>query len=148
MSSNTAEGPGVEDLPIVDPGPEAESIPAATTVEVKPTGHVRREIGLAEFRLAFGGDTLEAFLEALFERYPGTEELLIAETEAEASTDGWADPPGELPGTLHGNPAEDDTRAYARVLVDGRFNELYDGFHTELDDGDRVALVYPFIYCC
>ena len=38
--------------------------------------------------------------------------------------------------------------AAARVCVNGRFNELLDGFDTELEDGDRVALVNPFMYCC
>jgi molybdopterin converting factor small subunit len=32
--------------------------------------------------------------------------------------------------------------------VNGRFNEQLDGFDTELTDGDRVALMYPFMFCC
>lgn len=48
----------------------------------------------------------------------------------------------------HGDPEGERTRAYARVLVNGRFNELLDGFAAELDDGDRVALTYPFMFCC
>jgi len=34
------------------------------------------------------------------------------------------------------------------VPVDGRFNEHRDGFDTPLSDGDRVALVSPFVFCC
>jgi len=33
------------------------------------------------------------------------------------------------------------------VLVNRKFNELLDGFGTELDDGDRIALVSPFMFC-
>jgi molybdopterin converting factor small subunit len=32
--------------------------------------------------------------------------------------------------------------------VNGRCNEHRDGFDTELDDGDRVALAYQFIFRC
>jgi molybdopterin converting factor small subunit len=34
------------------------------------------------------------------------------------------------------------------VLVNGKFNEHLGGFDTELTEDDRVALVYPFMYCC
>jgi molybdopterin converting factor small subunit len=34
------------------------------------------------------------------------------------------------------------------VLVNGIFNEHRDGLDTTLDDGDRVTLIYPFMYCC
>ncbi|PSP64066.1 pterin cluster protein, partial [Halobacteriales archaeon QH_8_64_26] len=40
------------------------------------------------------------------------------------------------------------TRAYARVAVNGRFNENLEGLDTELEAGDRVALMYPFMFCC
>jgi len=77
--------------------------------------------------------------------------MLIAETgsESEARTDGWAPELGELPGDNSAKtPEGEQTRQYARVVVDGTFNEHLDGPDTELDDGDRVALLYPFIYCC
>nr|WP_237561330.1 MoaD/ThiS family protein [Halostella pelagica] len=120
---------------------------ARTTVTVKCTGHVRTAVGEPEFSYAFEGDTLGEFLDDFFESYD-VEEMLVAETEEEASTDGWADPPEELPGTWEKNPEGEQTRTYARVAVNGKFNEHLDGFDTELDDGDRVALIYPFIFCC
>jgi len=33
-------------------------------------------------------------------------------------------------------------------LVNGRFNENENGFDTTLEDGDRAALVYLFMFCC
>lgn len=54
-------------------------------------------------------------------------------------TDGWADPPDDRTAT----PAGERTRAYARLLVNGQL----DGFDTELADGDRVAPVYPLVFC-
>jgi molybdopterin converting factor small subunit len=119
---------------------------AETTVQVKATGHVRRELGDHEFTFTFAGDTLGAFLDAFFEEY-GCEEMLLAETEAEETHTGWADYPGEPPGRWERNPEGERTRAFARVLVNGQFNELLDGFGTELADGDRVALMYPFMFC-
>ena len=72
------------------------------------------------------------------------------EVLADASTEGWARVPDldALPGRWVDNPEGERTRPYARMLVDGRFNELLDGFDTELEDGARVALVNPFVYCC
>jgi molybdopterin converting factor small subunit len=116
-----------------------------TTVQVRCTGHVRTELGVPGFEFTFGGDTLREFLEALFEEYD-IEEMLIAETESEATARGWASV-GDLPGTWVKNPKGEQTRAYARILVNGRFNEHEEGFDTELDDGDRISLVYPFIFC-
>lgn len=120
---------------------------ATTTVEVRATGHVRRELGDHRFEFTFEGETLGEFFEEFFSEH-GCADLLLAETEAEETTNGWADYPGELPGRWERNPEGERTRAFARVLVNGRFNELHDGFATELDDGDRVALVYPFMFCC
>lgn len=119
-----------------------------TTVTVRCTGHVRMELGRSGFEFTFQGDTLREFLAALFEEYPQLEGMLIAETEAEATHRGWAPVPDELPGTWSKNPEGEQTVAYARVLVNGRFNENEQGFDTELADGDRVSLVYPFIFCC
>ncbi len=137
------------------PGTMTESAIEATargaetvrTVEVVCTGHVRDAVGESRFEFAFEGETLREFLGAFFEEYP-VEELLIAETEAEATAHGWAPAPETLPGTWRKNPEGEQTRTYARVLVNGRFNENLEGFDTELEEGDRVALVYPFMFCC
>jgi len=119
-----------------------------TTVTVRCTGHVRTELGEYEFEFAFAGDTLREFLDELFEEYPELQEMLIAETEADATHSGWAPTPEELPGTWTKNPIGEQTTAYARILVNGHFNENENGFDTELEEGDRVALVYPFMFCC
>ena len=128
---------------------EAREEAVTTTVDVKATGHVRTALGKHRFEFTFKGSTLREFLEAFLEEHD-VADLLIAETEAEASTDGWArfPDPDALPGRWVDNPEGEQTRPYARVLVNGRFNELLDGFDTELEDGDRVALVNPFMYCC
>ena len=117
-----------------------------TTVTVKCTGHVRTAVGQPRFEFTFEGDTLRAFLTAFFEEYD-VADMLIAETEAEATTRGWAKVEEEVPGNWYKNPEGEQTRAYARVCVNGQFNELLDGLDTHLDDGDRVALIYPFVYC-
>jgi molybdopterin converting factor small subunit len=120
---------------------------AETTVTVKCTGHVRTEIGEHRFDYTFTGDTLREFLQAFFEEYD-VADMLIAETEAEATTRGWAPVDAEnLPGTWSKNPEGEQTRAYARVCVNGHFNENLDGLDTELEAGDRVALIYPFMFC-
>ena len=123
--------------------PEAE-----TTVTVRCTGHVRTELGEYEFEYTFAGDTLREFLDELFEDYPELQEMLIAEKEADATHSGWAPTPEELPGTWTKNPVGEQTIAYARILVNGHFNENENGFDTKLEEGDRVALVYPFMFCC
>lgn len=124
-----------------------EDVRQETTVEVRATGHVRRELGHARLEFTFAGTTLREFLEAFFEEYgEDLAELLIAETEAEATTRGWAQV-DDVPGVWRKNPAGEQTRAYARIMVNGRFNEHRDGFDTELEDDDRVALVYPFTFC-
>jgi len=118
-----------------------------TTVDVKATGHVRRELGEHRFDYTFEGETLREFLDALFAEHPELQEMLVAETEAEASTEGWVDV-DDLPGDWAKNPEGEQTRPYVRVVVNGAFNEHLDGFDTELDDGDRVALMFPFMFCC
>jgi molybdopterin converting factor small subunit len=121
---------------------------ALTTVEVRCTGHVRTEIGEPRLEYTFEGSTLRAFLESFFEEYD-VKEMLIAETEDEATTKGWAPEMEELPGENYAkNPEGEQTRVYARVVINGTFNEHIDGLDTELEDGDRVGLIYPFIYCC
>lgn len=117
-----------------------------TTVTVRCTGHVRTAIGTPELSFTFEGDTLREFLEAFFETHD-VADLLIAETDAEATHRGWAKV-DDVPGTWRKNPEGENTRCYARVCVNGRFNENLAGLDTELDDGDRVALIYPFMFCC
>lgn len=121
--------------------------PTATTVEVRCTGNVRARVGTGRLEFTFEGSTLREFLEAFFEAYD-VEELLIAETETEATAPGWAPIEGNPPGTWRKNPEGEQTRTYARVTVNGRFNEHLAGLDTELEDGDRVALMHPFIFCC
>ncbi|QSW98763.1 MoaD/ThiS family protein [Haloterrigena alkaliphila] len=118
-----------------------------TTVTVRCTGHVRDAVETYELEYAFEGNRLRDFLEAFFEEYD-VEEMLIAETEADATARGWAPVPDDLPGTWRKNPEGNQTRPYARVCINGRFNGHFDGFETELEDGDRVALIYPFMFCC
>lgn len=122
---------------------------AETTVDVHCTGHVRDAVGRSRFEFTFEGTTLEAFLDAFCEDYD-VEELLIAETEADATTEGWAPAPDStsLPGSWAKNPPGEQTRRYARITIDGVFNEHRDGLRTELDDDDRIGLLYPFIFCC
>ncbi|MFC7045805.1 MoaD/ThiS family protein [Halobacteriaceae archaeon GCM10025711] len=119
---------------------------STTTVEVRPTGFVRDAVGTPRLTFTFEGDTLRAFLAAFFEEYD-VEDMLIARTEADATTRGWAPGPEELPGTWRKNPEGEQTRAYARVTVNGRFNENLDGLDTVLHDDDRVGLIYPFMFC-
>lgn len=118
-----------------------------TTVEVRATGHVREAVGEPRLSFTFDGNTLREFLSAFFATYD-VADLLIAETEADATTRGWARPPEELPGVWAKNPEGEQTRRYARVCVNGTFNEHLAGLDTGLQDGDRVSLLYPFIYCC
>jgi molybdopterin converting factor small subunit len=125
---------------------DAPETAGTTTVDVKATGHVRRELGKHRFDYTFEGNTLGAFLDALFEEYPELADMLVAETEAEASTDGWVTV-DELPGDWAKNPEGEQTRPYVRVTINGKFNEHLDGFDTELEAGDRVALMYPFMFC-
>lgn len=125
---------------------EAADPTATTTVEVRLTGHVRREVGTGKLSFTFAGDTLREFLDAFFAEYD-VREMIIAETEAEATTRGWAPRPDHLPGAWRKNPEGEQTRAYVRVTVNGTFNEHLQGLDTRLSDDDRVALVYPFMFC-
>ncbi len=120
---------------------------AETTVEVACTGHVRYAVGTHKLAYTFAGTTLREFLDAFFADYD-VAHLLIADTEDDATTRGWAPEQESLPGTWRKNPEGEQTRKYARVAVNGRFNEHLDGLDTVLEDGDRIGLMYPFIYCC
>ena len=117
-----------------------------TTVDVRCTGHVRTAVGTAAMAFSFEGETLREFLEAFFDEHD-VRDLLIAATDEESTAPGWAATPEELPGTWRKNPAGDRTRRYARVTVNGVFNEHRDGLDTVLEPGDRVALMYPFVFC-
>lgn len=118
-----------------------------TTVRVHNTGHVRREIGERRMTYTFDGETLREFLDSFFEDYD-VEDLLIAETEADATAHGWAPTDGEPPGSWRKNPEGEQTRSFARVAINGRFNEHLDGLDTVLEDGDRISLMFPFMFCC
>lgn len=118
-----------------------------TTVEVRATGHVRDALGTPKLSFTFEGDTLREFAESFFDEYD-VQDLVIAETETESSTRGWAPiDADDVPGDLRKNPDGEQTRAYARILINGQFNENLAGFDTKLSEGDRVALVYPFMFC-
>jgi molybdopterin converting factor small subunit len=121
--------------------------PNRTTVEARCTGHVRRVVGESSMSFTFEGDTLRDFLDAFFREYD-VSDMLIAETEADATTEGWAPEMADLPGDWEKNPEGEQTRCYARVAVNGEFNEHLDGLNTELEAGDRVSLMFPFIFCC
>ncbi|OYR88758.1 pterin cluster protein, partial [Halorubrum sp. E3] len=94
---------------------DATATDAETTVTVRCTGHVRTELDVYEFEYTFEGDTLRAFLDELFEEYPQLQDMLIAESESDATHSGWAPTPEELPGTWSKNPVGEQTIAYARI---------------------------------
>ena len=144
--SGLASGQSVEDT--ADDQVATDADPGvATTVDVKCTGQVQEEVGEMSFEYTFEGDTLREFLAAFFDEHD-VEEMLIAKTEDEATTKGWAPDDVGLPGENWAkNPEGEQTRAYARVTVNGQFNEHLDGLDTALGDGDRVALIYPFMFC-
>ncbi len=122
--------------------------PETRSVHVRCTGHVRTAVGESDLRFSFEGETLRDFLDAFFGEYD-VRDLLIAETEAAATTRGWAPSAAEAAAPRGAkNPEGEQTRRYARVTVDGVFNEHLDGLDTTLSEGDRIGLLYPFIYCC
>jgi len=87
--------------PAESDGKQVES----TTVEIRCTDHVRDAVGTSGFTYEFEGDTLRALLAAVFEEYP-IEDMLIAETEKDATTEGWAPEFGELPGSNYAKNPE------------------------------------------
>ncbi|ELY96943.1 pterin cluster protein [Natrialba chahannaoensis JCM 10990] len=147
----TDDSPGSSSPPVHgDPELETGADTGTTTVTVRCTGHVRTALDTHELEYTFQGTQLREFLESFFDEFEahGLEEILIAETESDATAHGWAPVPDELPGTWRKNPEGEQTRPYARVCINGRFNEHYAGFDTELENDDRIALVYPFMFCC
>jgi molybdopterin converting factor small subunit len=124
---------------------DRESHPT-TTITARCTGHIYDAVGQSRFEYEFEGTTLSDFLESFFEEFP-VEDLVLASEASEEATSGWAKPPEKLPGTWNQNPEGERVRRYARVTVNGRFNEHLGGFQTQLDDGDRIGLLYPFVYC-
>jgi len=139
--------PSVMPLPTAPASATDDPDVTTTTVRVRCTGDVRTAIGTHEFTYTFKGETLRAFLAAFFEEYD-VADLVLAETEAEATAHGWAPTDGDPPGTWRKNPEGEQTRAFARIAVNGRFNEHLDGLDTTLEDDDRVALMKPFMFCC
>lgn len=118
-----------------------------TTVRVHCTGRVRDAVGSARLEYRFDGETLRSFLEAFFAEYP-VEDLLIARTEDDATAPGWAPRPESLAGAnWRKNPEGEQTRSFARILVNGTFNEHLDGLDTRLESGDRITLINPFVFC-
>ncbi|MFQ3292965.1 MAG: molybdopterin converting factor small subunit [Halobacteriales archaeon] len=119
----------------------------ATTVTVRATGNVRERLGNHQLEFTFEGRTLGAFLNAFFNQYD-VSDLLIAESETEAVAPGWAPTPDRLDDAWYKNDEGEQTKTYARVCVNGRFNEILDGFETVIQEGDRITLAHPFIFCC
>jgi molybdopterin converting factor small subunit len=117
-----------------------------TTVSVRCTGHVRSAVGTAAMAFGFEGETLRSFLEAFFDEHD-VREMILAGSESDATAPGWTPATTDRPGTWRKNPEGDQTRRYARVTVNGVFNEHLDGLDTRLEAGDRVALMYPFVFC-
>lgn len=98
---------------------------------MKCTGHVRTAVGKGTFEYTFDGSTLREFLDAFFEQYD-VADMLIAETEAEATARGWASIDGDPPGTWRKNPEGEQTRAFARVTVNGATNIWMDSIRSSM----------------
>jgi len=73
---------------------------------------------LGKPQVKFNGITLRECLDALMEEYD-VRDLVLTE--------------------------EGEVRSYARVMVNGRFHNLVGGLNTQIKDGDRIALVYPYV---
>ncbi len=127
-------------------GAQSSSELSETTVEVRCTGHVRAAVGTGKLEFTFAGETLREFLEVFFAEY-AVRDMILAESEEAATAPGWAPAPDELPGSWRKNPEGEQTRKYVRVTVNGVFNEHLEGLDTPIHDGDRIALMYPFMFC-
>ncbi|MXV64288.1 pterin cluster protein [Natronorubrum sp. JWXQ-INN-674] len=123
----------------------SERTAVTTTVEVRCTGRVRDVVGTHELEFFFEGRQLRDFLEAFVAEYT-MEDMLSIDTERELATTArvWARPPGELPGWRP--DGEGQSRPYGRICINGRFSDNLDGLETRLEDGDRIALLYPFLF--
>jgi hypothetical protein len=134
-----------------DSDADADDVPAdgvdPTTIHVRCTGHVRTANGEHAFDYTFDDTTPRAFLPPFFAEYD-VADLVLAETEAEATAHGLAPTGDDPPGTWIKNPEGEQTRASARIADNGPFDDHLDGLDTPLADGDRVSLLYPFIVCC
>lgn len=103
-------------------------------------------MGTGVLSFPFAGDTLREFLGAFFEDYD-VQDLIIAVSDLDRAAQGWATPPEELPGVWRKDPSGERTRRYARVTVNGVFNEHLDGLDRTFADDDRVGLLSPFVVC-
>lgn len=116
-------------------------------MDVRATGHVRDALGTPQLSFTFERHTLREFAVAFFTAHD-VRDLVLAETAEEAANRGWVPIEGDgVPGDLRTNPAGEQTRAYARILINGECNETLAGFDTQLSEGDRVALVNPSLFC-
>ena len=86
-------------------------------VTVRFMAQVRTRLGKPQAEFEFHGQTLRELLEALLDEYD-VRDLILTE--------------------------EEEVRPYARVMVNGRFHNLVGGLDTQIKDGDRIALVYPY----
>ncbi|SDK19622.1 hypothetical protein [Natronorubrum texcoconense] len=116
-----------------------------TTVDVRCTGRVRERVGSHELEFTFAGDRLRTFLAAFAATYD-LEAFFAVDPEREPHPMArvWARPPGEFPGWRP--PDGDRSRPYGRICLDGQFSDNLDGLETRLEDGDRIALLYPFLF--
>ncbi|WP_440769055.1 pterin cluster protein [Natronorubrum sp. DTA28] len=116
-----------------------------TTVDVRCTGHVREHVGSHELEFTFAGERLRAFLVAFDATYD-LEPFFAVDPERESDPMArlWGRPPGEFPGWRP--PDGDRSRPYGRICCNGQFSDNLAGLETRLEDGDRIALLYPFLF--
>ncbi|WP_436343531.1 pterin cluster protein [Natronorubrum sp. FCH18a] len=118
---------------------------SATTVTVRCTGHVRDAVGSRELEFAVASDRLRTFLAAFAATYD-LEAFFDVDLERESDPMArlWARPAGEFPGWRP--PDDDRCRPYGRICLNGQFSVHFDGLESRLEDGDRIALLYPFLF--